>query len=49
MVYVCPVAFNSDEAVNELLQTYTETGGINYLDVAAILQWIVIAASIFLT
>jgi serine O-acetyltransferase len=37
MVYVQSVAFNSDEAVNELLQTYTETGGINYLDVAAIL------------
>jgi serine O-acetyltransferase len=31
------VAFKSEEAVNELLQTYTETGGINYLDVAAIL------------
>jgi serine O-acetyltransferase len=31
------VAFKSENAVNELLQTYTETGGINYLDMAATL------------
>jgi serine O-acetyltransferase len=37
MTYFQHVAFKSDDAVNELLQTYTETGGINYLDVAAIL------------
>ena len=28
---------NKQDAVDELLQTYTETGGINYLDVAAVL------------
>jgi serine O-acetyltransferase len=31
------VAFKSENAVTELLQTYTETGGINYLDMAATL------------
>ncbi len=31
------MASKAEEAVNELLQTYTETGGINYLDVAALL------------
>ena len=31
------MASKSEEAVNELLRTYTETGGINYLDVAALL------------
>lgn len=29
--------FKAQDAVDELLQTYSETGGINYLDVAAIL------------
>ncbi len=31
------MANKAEDAVNELLQTYTETGGINYLDVAALL------------
>ena len=31
------MAHKAEDAVNELLQTYTETGGINYLDVAALL------------
>jgi len=31
------VDFKAQEATDELLQTYSETGGINYLDVAAIL------------
>jgi serine O-acetyltransferase len=31
------VDFKAQDATNELLQTYSETGGINYLDVAAIL------------
>ncbi len=31
------MANKAEKAVDELLQTYTETGGINYLDVAALL------------
>jgi serine O-acetyltransferase len=31
------VEFKAQDAVDQLLQTYSETGGINYLDVAAIL------------
>ena len=31
------MAHKAEDAVNALLQTYTETGGINYLDVAALL------------
>ena len=32
-----PVESKEEHAVEELLQTYSETGGINYLDVAAVL------------
>ena len=32
-----PVEFKAEDAVEALLQTYSETGGINYLDVAAFL------------